>query len=178
MTESIPEHTPGVSRACIPCPISACGWHYDEQKSDGWTTAGVIEPDADTIAQCGGDATQAAIYATVHDQMLRVDGILRAHFETHALEEWVTEVVRLRGQFASQGAALDTWVRPTEERIENGMQTLIDIVRLGREVTGSIDAPDSTWEPSKRQRDRFHLMVEDVLRADAKYRFEHPEEPA
>lgn len=93
-------HPPGVA-TCRPCPIESCGWHHDEQKSDGWTTAGVIEPDADAIAQCGGDAMQAAIYATVHDQMLRVDDILRAHFETHALEEWVTEVVRLRSQLAA-----------------------------------------------------------------------------
>ena len=170
-------HPSGVA-TCRPCPIATCTWHHDEQKSDGWTTAGVIEPDADAIAQCGGDAMQAAIYATVHDQMLRVDDILRAHFETHALEEWVTEVVRLRGQIASQGAVPETWVRPSEERIENGVRMLTLLVRVGRELNGPIDAPDSTWEPSKRQRDRFHLMVEDVLRADAKYRFEHPEEPA
>jgi hypothetical protein len=178
VTESIPEHTPGVARACIPCPISACGWHYDEQKSDDWTTSVPIEPDADTIAQCGGDAMQAAIYATVHDQMLRVDDILRTHFETHALEEWVTEVVRLRGQIADQAPASSTWVRPSEERIENGVQELVDLVRAARDVNSVLDVPDSTWEPTKRQRDRFRTIAKHVLRADAKYRFEHSEELA
>lgn len=170
-------HPPGVA-TCRPCPIESCGWHHDEQKSDGWTTAGVIEPDADAIAQCGGDAMQAAIYATLHDQMLRVDGILREHFETHALKEWVTEVVRLRGQVARRTPASDAWIRPSEERIEHGVQELIDLVRAARDINSALDAPDSTWEPTARQRGRFRTTVKSVLRGDAKYRFEHPEEPA
>lgn len=69
------------------------------------------------------------------------------------------------------------WPRPTEAQIENGIETLISIARIGRDLNGPIDAPESTWEPTAKQRARFHLIVDHVLRADSRYRFEHAEEP-
>lgn len=72
---------------------------------------------------------------------------------------------------------MSDWPRPTEVQIENGVDTLIGLVRVSREINGPVDAPESTWEPTAKQRRRFRLIVDHVLRADAKYRFER-EAPA
>ena len=39
------------------------------------------------------------------------------------------------------------WPRPTGAQIENGIDTLIQIARISRDLNGPIDAPESTWEP-------------------------------
>jgi excisionase family DNA binding protein len=63
---------------------------------DDWATPAFVEPDATPLAEYDGDPMGAMVYATVRAEVMRVEGILREHLETHALEEWFTEVIRLR----------------------------------------------------------------------------------
>lgn len=179
MPESIPEHAPGAARTCIPCPIGTCGWHYDELVSvaDGLTW---VEPTVADARPWSADWMSAVVFATARAKVMQTEAVLREHFTGHPIQEWAAEVVRLRRQLADTPRAdrPETWIRPSEERIENGVQELIDIVRVARDISSALDSPDSTWEPSKRQRDRFRTTAKSVLRADAKCRFEHAEEPA
>jgi hypothetical protein len=177
--EEIPEHAPGAARTCIPCPIGACDWHYDEP-IDGMDEPAWVEPTADDVEAWSNDWMKAVVFSTVRAQVMQTETALREHFTGHPLEEWAAEVVRLRRQIADRPRLEQsgTWTRPSEERIDNGVQEMIDLVRAARDIDGALDAPDSAWEPTRRQRDRFRTTVKHVLRSDAKYRFEHPEEPA
>ncbi len=69
------------------------------------------------------------------------------------------------------------WIRPTEERIENGVDGIIEMVRAYRSMNDLMAPEAATWQPSKFTRHQWRFFVENVLRADAAWRWEHPEEP-
>lgn len=87
---------PGTIRRA--CPIEACDWHHDDpdRRYDPDLLSGLPAPDRAAIAAAGGDVVFAVLLA---DHM-RVETILREHFETHPLQDWVLEVVRLRESIA------------------------------------------------------------------------------
>jgi hypothetical protein len=66
-------------------------------------------------------------------------------------------------------------LRPPEERIEAGVESLIKLVQIARSLDLPPDAEDVKWQPSKQARQRFEVMAEHVLRGDARWRNEHPE---
>ncbi len=69
------------------------------------------------------------------------------------------------------------WPRPSDDRIDYAVQGLIDMIRAVRSMDGPLDT-DSTWTPTSQARQRMRTLVEHVLRADARWRWEHPDEPA
>jgi hypothetical protein len=76
------------------CPLESCDWHHDDpdRLRDPNLLAGLPEVDQAAFAAAGGDVAFAILLA----DYARVETILREHFDTHPLEEWVLEVVRLR----------------------------------------------------------------------------------
>jgi len=69
------------------------------------------------------------------------------------------------------------WIRPTEERIQNGVDDMIEAMRAARSMNDLTAAePWDTWKPSKFTRRQWRFFVEQILRADARWRWEHPEE--
>lgn len=80
------------------CPIAACDWHYDEPGLSAATAWPAVDEAA--IADAGGDVVLAIVKA----DLLRGEAILRGHFETHPLEDWVLEVERLRVENARLAA--------------------------------------------------------------------------
>lgn len=69
------------------------------------------------------------------------------------------------------------WVRPTPQRIDNAVESLTEVIRVFRTMDQPLDS-EPRWEPSKAGRNRLRTTVEHALRADAKWRWEHPDEPA
>jgi hypothetical protein len=76
------------------CPLESCDWHHDEpdHRRDSNLLSGLPELDRAAIAAAGGDV----VFAALLTDYARVEKILREHFSTHLLEDWVLEVVRLR----------------------------------------------------------------------------------
>ena len=78
------------------CPLSTCDWRHDEpdrvRGPNLFNFNDLADIDKAAIRAAGGDVVFAVLLA----DYTRVEAILREHFETHPLEEWVMEVVRLR----------------------------------------------------------------------------------
>ena len=70
-----------------------------------------------------------------------------------------------------------TWIRPNPERIENGVQELIEGMRAARSMSDLIADDAWDWQPSAFTRKQWRHFVEAVLRADARWRWEHPQVP-
>lgn len=66
-------------------------------------------------------------------------------------------------------------LRPSEARIQNGLDTLIELVSAVRSMDAPLSDQDYEWKPSKQARQRLETLVEYVLRGDARWRNEHPE---
>lgn len=67
-------------------------------------------------------------------------------------------------------------LRPSEARIQNGIDTLIELVGAVRSMDAPLSDKDYEWKPTKQARKRLETLVEYTLRGDAKWRNEHPEE--
>lgn len=67
-------------------------------------------------------------------------------------------------------------LRPSEARIQNGLDALIELVGAVRTMDAPLSDQDKEWKPSKQARKRLETLVEYVLRGDARWRNEHPEE--
>lgn len=67
-------------------------------------------------------------------------------------------------------------LRPSEARIQNGIDTLIELVGAVRSMDAPLSDQDKEWKPSKQARKRLETLVEHVLRGDARWRNEHAEE--
>lgn len=67
-------------------------------------------------------------------------------------------------------------LRPSEARIQNGIDTLIELVGAVRSMDKPLSEQDYEWKPTKQARKRLETLVEHVLRGDAGWRNEHPEE--
>jgi hypothetical protein len=78
---------------------------------------------------------------------------------------------------SDQRPVLD-WIRPSKERIDNGVESIIDAVRAYRSMDQLMREETKEWQPSKFTRAQWRTFAETILRADARYRTEHPEEPA
>lgn len=70
------------------CPIADCPWTYDYPgpAADDHDEQVRVEPEDDELLM-------SAVARTI---VQRLGGIIREHLETHSLEEWVREVMRLR----------------------------------------------------------------------------------
>lgn len=66
-------------------------------------------------------------------------------------------------------------LRPSEARIQNGIDTLIELVQAVRSMDRPLSDEDNDWQPTKQARKRLETLVEHVLRGDARWRNEHPE---
>lgn len=66
-------------------------------------------------------------------------------------------------------------LRPSEERIEAGVEGLIEMVQVAKSLHEPFSETDNDWQPSRQARQRLETLVEHVLRRDAKWRDEHPE---
>lgn len=75
------------TEAFAECPIGSCTWTLDQSAPTGGERR-FFDSAAELFAE----------YAKV------ADGIIRAHLETHTLEEWVREVMRLCGELAKAAA--------------------------------------------------------------------------
>lgn len=66
-------------------------------------------------------------------------------------------------------------LRPSEARIQNGIDTLIELVGAVRSMDAPLSDQEYEWKPTKQARKRLETLVEYTLRGDAKWRNEHPE---
>lgn len=66
-------------------------------------------------------------------------------------------------------------LRPSEARVQNGIDTLIELVGAVRSMDAPLSDQDKEWKPTKQARQRLETLVEYTLRGDAKWRNEHPE---
>ena len=66
-------------------------------------------------------------------------------------------------------------LRPSEARVQNGIDTLIELVGAVRSMDAPLSDQDKEWKPTKQARQRLETLVEYTLRSDAKWRNEHPE---
>lgn len=90
------------------CPLPSCTWFHDEPD---WPMSLALMP-APTVEQLeqarlisgGGpaDPLRDANLANLLIHTQRVETILREHFRTHPLEEWVLEVVRLQAELGGE----------------------------------------------------------------------------
>lgn len=75
------------------CPLSACGWSYDD--------TGLTSSDA------AGAADAADINTWMHQTALghaaRINAVIEAHVSTHSVLEWMTEVARLQSALSRLG---------------------------------------------------------------------------
>jgi len=94
---------PGFTR--YECPLRTCEWHHNEPFPTD-ILAITLHPDAATLAECNGEYMTAAGLMTARAERQRVEGIIRAHVETHSVEEWMREVQTLRGELAEARAAV------------------------------------------------------------------------
>lgn len=92
------------------CPLPSCTWHHDEPD---WPlslalmptpTAEQLEEARRFFGHAEADPLRDANLANLLISTQRLEGTLRKHFQTHPLEEWVLEVVRLQQQLANRGA--------------------------------------------------------------------------
>jgi hypothetical protein len=106
------------------CPLGSCDWHHDEpdiahvlqlmpMPDEAAIEDARIMLDADPAGTLDGDINLAS-FATMMRYNMRLEAILRGHFETHPLADWVLEVQRLRAendQLAGElgSAAFDDW---------------------------------------------------------------------
>lgn len=67
-------------------------------------------------------------------------------------------------------------LRPSEARIQNGIDTLIELVGAVRSMDKPLSDQDYEWKPTKQARKRLETLVEHVLRGDARWRNDHPED--
>lgn len=88
---------PSITR--LLCPLTGCDWHHDKPGPDDWETR-LVMPTAEWLAACDGDYIEAVTYATAAAEHERIDGILRDHLATHRVEDYLLEIVRLRGELA------------------------------------------------------------------------------
>lgn len=66
-------------------------------------------------------------------------------------------------------------LRPSDARIQNGLDTLIKLVGAVRSMDAPLSEQDKEWKPSKQARKRLEVLVEYVLRGDTRWRNEHAE---
>lgn len=66
-------------------------------------------------------------------------------------------------------------LRPSESRVEAGVEWLIELVRAVRSMDTPLSDKDNEWKPTKQARKRLEMLVEHTLRGDARWRNEHPE---
>lgn len=66
-------------------------------------------------------------------------------------------------------------LRPSEARIQNGIDHLIELVGAVRSMDKPLSEQDYEWKPTKQARKRLETLVEYTLRGDARWRNEHPE---
>lgn len=101
---------PGVPVTRRECPLPSCSWYHDEPD---WplSLAVVPMPTADQMeearlvfGEANADPLRDLNLANMLINTQRVESILREHFQSHPLEEWVLEVVRLQ-QTAEGGVA-------------------------------------------------------------------------
>lgn len=92
------------------CPLPSCSWHHDEPD---WPLSLALMPMPNIeqleearrfFGHAEADPLRDANLANLLINTQRLEGTLRKHFQTHPLEEWVLEVVRLQQQLANHGA--------------------------------------------------------------------------
>lgn len=89
------------------CPLPECPWFHDELHP-------VAAPMA--LAAVFDPGVMDAIAVSKYYQ--RVEEVLRDHLSSHKLEEWVTEISRLRGELGVFSSAIEAEIRAGErERI-------------------------------------------------------------
>jgi len=163
-----------------PCPLADCDWELVVPPPDEWQTIDPHLTPGEVDEQFGGDPIAAVAFATLMVQTNRTEHQLREHFESHGIETWVQEVVRLSEDLRrlNAGGPGPSWIRPSDERIENAVKMVTDLVRAVRTMKDLTDEEADAWQPSKFTRRQWERFADTVLRADAKWRAAHPEEPA
>lgn len=68
--------------------------------------------------------------------------------------------------------------RPSEERVENAVESVISLIQAVRSWDQPVGADDKPWRPSRQAHTRLRHIAKEVLWADDRWRREHPEEPA
>lgn len=68
--------------------------------------------------------------------------------------------------------------RPSEERVENAVESVISLIAAVRSWDQPMDTPDKPWRPSKQALVRLRSIAKEMLWADDGWRREHPDEPA
>jgi hypothetical protein len=114
------------SRERYHCMISTCDWHYER---DGKPTGAELER-----ALMFGPADASL------DRAARTNAILREHFETHTLEEWVAEVSRERRRADKAEKEL--------AEVRALMATQLDAIVLHISVAPEPEAPDDYAVPA------------------------------
>lgn len=123
------------------CPLSGCDWHHDEARNDGLPPM-LTMPDAEMVAACDGDLLEAIVYATADAERLRIDAILREHLAMHRVEDYLLEIVKLRGDSYKAALAVDSVIQgylepgrvPLARKLLEGLRA--DLTAMGQPKAG------------------------------------------
>ena len=75
------------------CPFDDCDWHHDEPDFSADGFAGITpDPSATTLQ----DANTSIVEQIVGRRLRATESVIRAHFESHPLEQWVAALVAAR----------------------------------------------------------------------------------
>lgn len=93
------------------CPLPGCAWYHDEADwplSLALIPAPTVEQMEEARRMLGADNADPMRDANLANLLIytqRIETVLRDHFASHPLEDWVLEVVRLQGKLeqARQG---------------------------------------------------------------------------
>lgn len=108
-------HDSGVPGMCYPCPLD-CGWHHDVP-DDSYNGNYPCPPLPENPSQA--DITGSLFIGRV----VQTEHVLRQHFETHPLTEWVTALVTARNERDQLAVELQT-ERAQAQAIRNWMRTV------------------------------------------------------
>lgn len=94
------------------CPLPGCAWYHDEAD---WPLSLALMPtptveqmeEARRLLGAASDPMRDANLASMLIYTQRVETVLRDHFKTHPLEDWVLEVLRLGAELALERQGTD-----------------------------------------------------------------------
>ncbi|MEC3994011.1 hypothetical protein VSR01_10820 [Actinacidiphila sp. DG2A-62] len=85
------------------CPLDGCDWHYDEPDPSTDDLSGITP---DTRAATFEDAKVSIVEQAMMRRLRTTESLIRAHFESHPLEQWVAALVRARQERDQLACAL------------------------------------------------------------------------
>lgn len=103
--DDLPPAAPGTTGYL--CPVDDCDWyHYEPPMLRPQSMSDVVEivnTHADPTAADVPQIVQSAVENLLLGRAWETESILRAHFASHPVEDWLRTINRLRGVLAEHG---------------------------------------------------------------------------